>query len=758
MKRKTNVYLNIGLLLLAGVTAISCSLSAKPEPPLSAPDVLDFTDPMIGTGFHGHTFPGPVVPHGRIQLSPDTHLLGWEASSGYHYADSTLYGFSHTHLSGTGIGDLGDVLLLPFTSAVRSPQTKPEGRFSHSTEKSTPGYYQVSVAPWNVKAELTTSAYTGFHRYTYPEGQDARVMIDLSHILQPNWGHKLLESELTVTDPYTIKGYRKTSGWAAEDPIWFTCVFDKPILEYALHQDGQELSEVARAEGNSVILYAGFGKLDKPLNIKVSVSATDQEGADLNLAPDLTALNFDQAHARSQALWKEELDKIRIRTSDNAVLTNFYTALYHTRIAPMVYNDRDGRYRGMDGVIHQSATKNRYTAYSLWDTFRSWYPLMTIIDPAFSREMIYDLYAHSREGGLLPKWPLNGNYTGTMVGYPAVVLMADAFQKNLLDSIPEQLLEAAVTSSTWQPEFHKKHKGTRAEMVMPEHIYFKEKYGFVPLDSVKESVSYGLEMAYYDWCISRMADRLGRTELAAQYTKKGKAYEHYFDKDKKFMRGRNTDGSWNDTFNPNYSSHLEGEFVEGNSWQWTPFLPHAVEEFAGLLGGKEALGNWLDELFTTSATVEGENASADITGLIGQYAHGNEPSHHVPYMYQFSDRPWRTQEVLDTIMRNFYLPTPEGIIGNEDCGQMSAWYVLNALGIYQMTPGDGRYYFGRPMVDQASISCKDGWFFIDVRNNSPENKYLESVMLNGKTLDRNYILYEEIKAGNRLTFIMKSKP
>jgi predicted alpha-1,2-mannosidase len=341
-----------------------------------------------------------------------------------------------------------------------------------------------------------------------------------------------------------------------------------------------------------------------------------------------------------------------------------------------------------------------------------------------------------------------------MVGYPAVAILSDAFNKGLIDSIPDKLLKAALLSSQWQPEFHNKHKGTRAEMVMPMHIYYKEKLGFVPLDKTKESVSYGLEMAYYDWCIAKMADALGEKEIAETYYKKGEAYKAYFDPDTKFMRGKNSDGSWGKNFNPKFSNHLEGEFVEGNSYQWTPFLPHAVNEFATLLGGKNALGDWLDNLFTTSSEIDGDNASADITGLIGQYAHGNEPSHHVPFMYQFSDRPWRTQEVLDAIMTQFYAPTPEGIIGNEDCGQMSAWYVLNAIGLYQMTPGDGQYYIGRPMVDSAKIKLKNGLFNIEVVNNAAKNKYVEKVLLNGKKLDKNVIDYKNIKAGSVLKIYM----
>jgi predicted alpha-1,2-mannosidase len=714
-------------------------------------NVLKYVDPMIGTGGHGHTFPGPTLPHSRIQLSPDTHLLGWEASSGYHFSDTTLYGFSHTHLSGPGIGDLGDILLLPFTG---SPNIeKPVGILTHDSEHAEVGYYKVNVAPWNVVAELTTTMYSGRHRYQFPKDDDAQVMLDLAHILQANWGHKVLESSIQIVNEYTIQGYRKTSGWAENDPIWFTCVFDKPILSSRINLDGKSI-DASSASGVNVTAYLSFGKLESPLNIKVAVSAVDQNGANENLNADKGFDAFDDVVKQAQKIWNEELQAITIISNDTIVLKNFYTALYHTKIAPTLYSDVDGRYRGMDNEMHQNTHVKRYSAYSLWDTFRAWYPLMTIIEPDRAKDWAYDLYQQSQEGGLLPKWQLNSNYTGTMVGYPAVAILSDAVNKGLLDSIPDKLLKAAVKSSQWQPDFHEKHKGTRAEMVMPKQIYYKEKMGFVPLDKSKESVSYGLEMAYYDWCIAKMADALGEKQIAETYYKKGSAYREYFDPEVKFMRGKNVDGSWGKNFNPRFSNHLEGEFVEGNSYQWTPFLPHAVNDFARMLGGKKALGDWLDNLFTTSSEIEGDNASLDITGLIGQYAHGNEPSHHVPYMYQFSDRPWRTQEVLDSIMKQFYTPTPGGIIGNEDCGQMSAWYVLNAIGLYQMTPGDNQYYIGRPMIDSAEVKVKDGVFKIEVINNASTNKYVEKVFLNENKLINNKIDYNDIKAGSILKVYM----
>lgn len=717
-------------------------------------NVIQYVDPFIGTGFHGHTFPGAVVPHGRVQLSPDTHLLGWDASSGYHYDDTTLYGFSHTHLSGTGIGDLGDILFLPFTGDI--PVEKPVGSFEHQNEEAFPGYYSVLVEPWKVKSELTVTKRTGWHRYSFPQNASANLMIDLSHVLQPNWGHRVLAGQIKIVDAYTIEGYRLTSGWAAYDPIYFKCTFNLPIINHKINVDGN-LTAAGEAKGNDIIAFFNFDGIDSQLEAKVSLSSVDSKGAANNLTELDHFQSFEEVVKAAENAWREELSKIEIETSDESVLKNFYTALYHTKIAPMLFTDLDGRYLGMDQQIHQSTEIERYSAYSLWDTFRSWFPLMTIIDPERSKKWAIDLDMQSLEGGLLPKWPLNGNYTGTMVGYPATAILADAFQKGILDTLPDKILESAVKSSTWQQDFYDRHLGTRAAGVMPMHIYYKEALGFVPIDKCRESVSYGLEMAYYDWCVSQLADIIGNSEVRDGYKVKGNAYQKYFDKDLNFMRGINSDGTWDANFNPRYSSHEESEFVEGNSYQWTPFVPHDPEGLADLMGGEENFGIWLDTLFHTSSELVGENVSGDITGLIGQYAHGNEPSHHIPYLYKYTDRPWRTEEVLDTILYNFYLPTPDGIIGNEDCGQMSAWYVLNALGIYQLAPGNPEFLVGRPMMDKAKIRVNQGWFEIKVTNNSRKNKYVKEVKLNGKILQNSRFLFSEISAGSKLEIEMTDK-
>ncbi len=716
---------------------------------------VDYVDPMIGTGFHGHTYPGAVVPFGRVQLSPDTRLEGWDASSGYHFSDSTIYGFSHTHLSGTGIGDMGDILFLPFTGEING---KPVATFSHDDENASPGYYSVILRPWDILCELSATLRTGWHRYSYPEGSNGGLMIDLGHVLQTTWGHRLAESSVDIVDEKTIEGYRLTTGWAALDPVYFRAEFSQPIEAIKLDVDGKPFQGFLRAEGRDIKAWLSFGKLSEPLEIKVSISAVDEKGARVNMEEVENYKSFDHVADAAREKWSETLSVIEIESNDESVLANFYTAMYRAHLAPMIFSDADGRYVGMDREVHNVENIEAYTVFSLWDTFRAWYPLMTIIDPVRSREWVYSLYEGFREGGLLPKWPLVGNYTGTMVGYPALSLIADAMTKGLLDSITDKLLEAAIISATWQPEWHEKHKGTRAENVMPTHIMYKESIGFVPVDKCVGSVSWGLEMAYYDWCLAQIAAYLGYEEIAEKWLDKSLYYASYFDRTTGFMRARNLDGSWFENFNPYYSDHERGEYIEGNAWQWTPFVPHDITGLQELMGGKDGLGTWLDTLFTTSSIIEGEHASADITGLIGQYAHGNEPSHHVAYLYNYTDRPWRTAEIVDSILYNFYLPTPEGIIGNEDCGQMSAWYVLSALGFYQVAPGDPVYDIGRPVIDGARIKLGKGWFTIKVHNNSPQNKYIEKAILNGLELDGLQFRHDDIKAGGTLEFHMTQEP
>lgn len=717
-------------------------------------DVLDYVDPFIGTGFHGHTFPGATVPFGMVQLSPDTHIMGWDASSGYHYGDSTVYGFSHTHLSGTGIGDLGDVLLLPYSA---SDSLKPIGLFNKKDETASPGYYKVHLKNLDVTAELTSTKRVGMHRYSFTN-EERSILLDLSHVLQPNWGHRMSENRFRKIDDKTLEGIQKTIGWAHDHKVAYRIEFLEPFESMTIYSESEKVNQ-SDIEGKDIKVHFQFEKSEKPLLVKVALSMVNEKGAAGNMETELPGWDFEKTVAAAKNEWREALQGIQISVDDASVKTNFYTALYHCMISPFTYQDVDGRYRGMGKKIKTAPDGfTNYSVFSLWDTFRAFHPLMTIIRPEKAGEWAASLVQKYRKGGLLPKWPLASNYTGTMVGYPAVSVMADVIAKGLVtDEDLNEWLEAAITSSTWQPVWLEKNKAPRAERVMSKHIYFKEKYGFIPSDSITGSVSYGVEMAYYDWCIAKIANAAGQKEVEKTYLDKARNYQHYFDKSSGFMRGKNADGSWRTPFNPKHSDHEHSDYVEGNAYQWSYFTIHDIAGHIELLGGKTAFEASLDSLFSTSSEIIGENASGDITGLIGQYAHGNEPSHHMAYLYNWTDAKWKTQLYIDSILTNFYLPTPAGIIGNEDCGQMSAWYVLSAIGFYQVCPGEPVYSIGRPLVNNAKINVAGGTFEIVAHNNSPENKFIHKIILNGEELTSPSFSHKTVMNGGKLELFMTSE-
>lgn len=715
--------------------------------------LIDYVDTFIGTGGHGHTYPGAVVPFGRVQLSPDTRINGWDACSGYHYSDSTIHGFSHTHLSGTGIGDLGDILFLPYSGKAPLDSV---AAFSHKNEKAHPGYYSVVLDDYAIKCELTATDRTGWQRYTYPENEEAGILIDLGHILRRDWPSTVLDGWIKVVDNKTIEGFHLSKGWAAYDPIWFRAEFNQPFTVTKLITESSMQKELTAATGTDIKMNLTFGKLYKPLEVKVAISSVDEEGAKNNMAEVENINSFDEVLAIAENRWEKTLSNIQIQTNDQDVLTNFYTAIYHAHLAPSLFSDADGRYMGMDKKIHTLKSGKSYTTFSLWDTYRAWFPLMTIIHPELAKEWVYNLYQASNEDLLLPKWPLNGNYTATMVAYPCMAIFADAMTKGFADSIPDKLVEAGVRSATWQPEWRDKHLDTRAKGVTNIAMMYKDEMGFVPADKLNKSVTWGLEMSYYDWCLGTMAGKAGINDLAVKWLDKGQYYKKYFDPSTGYMRGVMSDGSWIPDFNPKFSSHKKGEYIEGNAYQWSPFVPQDVEGLKDLLGSEAVFATWLDSLFFSGSEIIGEDASADISGLIGQYAHGNEPDHHVPYFYNYADRPDRTAEIVDSILYNFYLPTPEGIIGNEDCGQMSAWYVMSAMGFYQVCPGKPIYDLGRPVIDQAKIKVKDGYFTIKVYHNSRKNKYIQNVLLDGEKLSSHIFAHSSIKAGGLLEIYMGS--
>ena len=741
------------LFLQAVVLSLLAGCQSAPGSGLLS-DEIKYVDPFIGTGFHGHTFPGATRPFAMVQVSPDTHIMGWDASSGYHYDDREIYGFSHTHLSGTGIGDLGDVALLPFSGA---DSIKPVGLFNKDTEKATPGYYAVRLDNFGVNVELTSTDKVGFHKYTYDNPKDRRVMLDLGHILQPNWGHKLVDNSYLFVNDSTVEGTVRTQGWAHFHSVSYRITFSEPIETIYQYIDGKLRQDSLFLRINTaedLKFHYKFPEKAEPLYVKVALSMVDTEGAEKNLEAELPGWDFEATRIKSAEIWNDALNAIEIQ-ADPTVMVNFYTALYHTMIAPFAYQDVDGRYLGMDKKVHKAEPGyTNYSVFSLWDTFRALHPLMTIINPDLAADWGKVLVQGYKEGGILPKWPLASSYTGCMVGYPAVSVLADLVCKDLADDDLKTWAEAGARSSVYREDLAEKFKGTRELDLITRHPYYKEKYGFVPADSVPESVSWGLEMAYEDWCISQIAAKAGLDSLAQAYAAKGEYYKRYLDPETKMMRPIMGDGTFRTPFNPRYSAHMRSDYTEGNAFQWSFFAPHDMDNFISTIGGKKELETRLDTLFTTSSQVDGEHASGDITGLIGQYAHGNEPSHHMAYLYNWTDSPWKGQERLDYIMREFYTNKPDGIIGNEDCGQMSAWYVMSALGFYQVAPGIPVYTLGRPMIDRALIRVKGGAFEIRVENNSPENKYIERVLLNGKVLDTPFISHKDIAKGGKLVFEM----
>lgn len=751
---KQKLFALIGAISLTGAIL---TISSGCKDTASERDLLAYVDPFIGTGAHGHTFPGATRPNAMVQFSPDTHLLGWEASSGYHNNDSLIYAFSLTHLSGTGIGDLGDVALLPFSGV---DSLKPVARLDKASEKASPGYYSVRLSNFDIQTELTSTERVGLMRIHYAKHQDRKLLLDLGHILQANWGHRVVKNDLSVLNDSTIQGTFYTKGWAEHHQMSYTIRLKDKADSIALYCDGVRnkvdypltINDTADLK---LHIYLPEGK--EATLVKIGLSHVSPEGAERNMNSELPHWDFDKVHKDSRQIWHEVLSKIEIDTKEEEVLKNFYTAMYHAHIAPFNYQDVDGSFRGMDKQVHLNAdpSDGHYTVFSLWDTYRTLHPLLTIIDPDKALRYGRSLVGDYKEGTILPRWPLAANYTGCMPAYHSVSVLADLVAKGLADKEDLKLwTKAAVETSVYRADLAEKFSGTRELDLITRHPYYKESLGFVPADSVPESVSWAVEMAYDDWCIARIAEAAGLDSIMQAYDKRAGYYKRYWDKEYNLMRPIMASGAFRTPFNPRFSAHEKSDYTEGNAYQWSFYAPHDMEGFIQTMGGKEILERNLDTLFSTSSRIDGEEQSGDITGLIGQYAHGNEPSHHIAYLYNYTDNPHKGQVMLDSIMRTFYKPTPEGIIGNEDCGQMSAWYVMSALGFYPVCPGSDEYHLGRPLVDEARIKVKGGTFTIKVSNNSPQNKRIKSVRLNGKDLQGLTFRHSALKAGGTLEIEM----
>lgn len=724
-------------------------------------DYSAHVNPFIGTGGHGHTFPGAVVPHGMIQPSPDTRIDGWDACSGYYYNDSTINGFSHTHVSGTGCCDYGDVLLMPTvgkqtyqTTDSQSQQLPYASAFSHENESAEPGYYSVFLDRYQVKAELSASKRGAIHRYTFPASKESGFIIDLDYSLQRQTNS---EMEIKVLSDTEICGHKKTTYWAFDQYINFYAKFSKPFT-YTLINDSVTMDNGKRLPICKALLQFETKK-DEQVLVKVGVSAVDVKGAQNNVLSEIADWDFDKVRQHARNEWNRYLSKIDVTTTNQEDKTIFYSALYHTGISPNLFTDADGRYLGMDLKVHQGDVKQPiYTTFSLWDTFRALHPLMTIIDPDLNTQFIQSLLKKHQEGGIFPMWDLASNYTGTMIGYHAVPVIVDAYTKGYRDFDIQEAYKACLRTAEYDTTGIK-CPALVLPHLMPKAKYYKNSIGYIPCDRENESVAKALEYAYNDWCISVFAESMTDFDNKDKYARFAKAYEFYFDKETRFMRGLNSKGEWRTPFNPRASTHRNDDYCEGTAWQWTWFVPHDVEGLVNLMGGENAFASKLDSLFTADSSLEGETTSSDISGLIGQYAHGNEPSHHVTHLYNYVNRPWRTQELVDSVFQSQYANRPDGLAGNEDCGQMSAWYILNSMGFYQVCPGKPVYSIGRPVFDQAVVNLTNGKkFTVMVKNNSKKNKYIESMSLNGQTLQTPFFSHQDIVDGGTLEITMSDKP
>ena len=697
-------------------------------------------NPFVGTGFHGHTYPGATVPFGAVQLSPDTRKNDWDACAGYHYSDSLISGFSHTHLSGTGCIDFGDILVYP---ASRTLDPEQGGNwlsplpFSHRQEWASPGYYKVMLPTEGIQAELTATPYTGVHRYRFDRTGEASVVIDLAHSLT---SETIQAAYLEQTAPDEISGMRNTSAWVNNQPIYFAARFSRPIETLTWVKEGKVCRDTVRLDGEKLQAVATFHvKAGETIELQVGVSAVSVGNARFNREHDLIGQDFDAVRKKADKEWQSLLSGIRIKGGSPEERVNFYTALYHSSVVPNRINDVNGEYRRHDmGIGRTGKGKNRYSTLSLWDTFRAWHPMMTLLDTTLVNDMVQSLLDMYDASGELPLWPLSAGETGTMIGYHSTSIIADAYLKGICGYDAEHALEAMKVSA------EKNKKGA--------DYYIKE--GFIPTNIKKESVSCLLEFAYDDWCIAQMAKALGHMDDYETFIKRSQNFINVFDGSTRFFRGKRQDGNWETPFDP---FAIGRSYTEATAWQYRFFTPHDVYGLTQLFGGREAFIADLDSLFMVTSEVVGD--LVDVTGLVGQYAHGNEPSHHMAYLYSYVGQPWKTQEWTRRLLDEMYQPTPEGIIGNEDCGQMSAWYILSAMGFYPVCPGTDQYVLGAPYLPYMKVRLENGKTF-EVKANkvSDKNRYVKAVKLNGKPYTKGYITQDDIMNGGTLTFEMTSSP
>ena len=734
---------------------------------------IQYVNPFIGTQKMGHTYPGATVPFGMVQLSPDTDTIPYEDNgeynrkvyeycAGYQYDDPTIVGFSHTHFSGTGHSDLGDILIMPTTGPLQvNPGTETEpgkgyrSRFSHEREDAEPNYYSVDLLDYDIRAELTTSTRVGFHKYTFPSNEEAHIILDMIHGIY-NYEAKNVWTFIRVENDTLVTGYRQTSGWARTRTVYFAISFSKAFKSYGhekkdnhvykgFYKKFNEKENFPEMAGRQLRAYFNFDiEKGEQLKIKVALSPVSTEGALNNMLTEVPHWDFEKVKRDGQDFWNRELAKIEAETLSPEDKTVFYTAMYHTLLSPITYMDTDRRYRGIDQNIHRAGNFTNYTIFSLWDTYRALHPLFNLVQPSRSRDMVESMLAHYEQSvhPMLPVWSHYANENWCMIGYHSVSVIADAVVKGVWAAGIDRALDACVQTASYG-----KYDGLEYYMDM----------GYVPEDKNNYSVSKTLEYAYDDWCIEQIADKAGNKKVADMFAERASSYRNLFNPASGFMHPRLSDGSFREEFDP-LDTYGQG-FIEGNAWNYGLYVPHAIPEMIEMMGGKSAFATMLDSLFEMELGDEHIEKNEDITrdGIIGMYVHGNEPGHHIPYLYNRTGMPWKTQERVRMIMDRMYTNETNGLCGNDDCGQMSAWYIFSALGFYPVCPGSDRYELGSPLVKEAAIKLDNGKIFkVKTVNQSDSNIYVDKVSLNGKNLDRLYITHPEILRGGELVFYMKA--
>jgi predicted alpha-1,2-mannosidase len=718
--------MKISFLFFAVVFLISCEEKVEEKIISEQTAAYDLVNPFIGTGGHGHTYPGATLPFGMVQLSPDTRLEGWDGCSGYHNTDSIIYGFSHTHLSGTGVGDYGDVLLMPTSGLIQFDNGHKTGSengyasvFSKETESASPGYYEVELDEHDIDVRLTATTSVGVHEYTFNEAGSSNIILDLVHRDQ------LLKDSIHFIGNDEVEGCRISSAWASEQHVYFVAQFSKGCKSHFLDSTGKRAAFIFDTKPHEKIV------------VRVGISATSIEGARKNLEAEAPHWDFDKYLSDAKSTWETALRKIEIEDENKDKKSIFYTALYHSMIAPNTFSDVDGKYRGMDHKIHES-DETTYTVFSLWDTFRAAHPLYTIIEQKKTNEFINTFLHQYQQGGELPIWELAANYTGCMIGYHSVPVIADAYVKGIRGYDVELALEAMIHSAEQDKLGLRSYKAN----------------GFIAAGDEAESVSKTLEYSYDDWCIAIMAKGLKQENVFNRFIERAQYYKNIFNPEVGFMQSK-MNGGWNTGFDP---AEVNFNFTEANSWQYSMFAPQDISGLIKLYGGNEAFESKLDLLFSTEMELSGRH-QVDITGLIGQYAHGNEPSHHMAYLYNYIGKPWKTQERIHQILNEQYSNQPDGLSGNEDCGQMSAWYVLSSMGFYSVTPGLDYYSIGTPHLSKATINLENGNKFKIIANNlSGDNSYIQSASLNGGDFNQSFLYHDAIMQGGEIVFEMGNMP